>query len=129
MLGYNRLVKVKPMPHIPRSMAPSGMIDPATTPRAPRKAPLAQKPSVPYAGSGKGEANPSSKIRSGNQLVDKLSMKDWDVDPIKIMKHLTQQEVETDEHSGIVSGKAAAAAVPPPLVPTAPTVIKEYKPL
>lgn len=92
------------MPHIPRSMAPSGLVDPATVPRAPRRAPLKAKPTVPYMGSGDGETNPVSRMRTGNQMVEKLSMKNWDVDPLRVMKHLFDKEVKADEHSGLVSG-------------------------
>lgn len=30
-------------------------------------------------------------------------MKDWDVDPLRVMKHLFNKEVTADEHSGLVS--------------------------
>lgn len=92
------------MPHIPRSMAPSGMIDPATVPRAPRRPVTQKKPPVPYMGSGDGEVNPNSRLRTGNKMVGKLSMKDWDVDPLRILKQLHGKEIKVDEHSGMVSG-------------------------
>ena len=91
------------MPHIPRSMAPSGLVDPSTVPRAARKAPGKTKPPVPYMGSGKGEINPTSKLTQKNPLVKKLSMKDWDVDPLQVLKHLSDKEYKVDEHSGLVS--------------------------
>jgi hypothetical protein len=91
------------MPHIPRSMAPSGLIDPASLPRAPRRPATQQKPPVPYLGSGNGEVNPTSRLRTGNQMVGKLSMKNWDVDPMKIIKQLHGKEFKVDEYSGMVS--------------------------
>ena len=85
-------------------MAPSGLVDPSTVPRAPRKSPTKAKPPVPYMGSGEGEVNPVSRMRTGNNMVGKLSMKDWDVDPLRVMKHLSDKEYKADEHSGLVSG-------------------------
>jgi len=55
-------------------------------------------------GSGNGEVDPTSRIRTGSQMVGKLSMKDWDVDPLRVMKHLFNKEFTADEHSGLVSG-------------------------
>ena len=91
------------MPHIPRSMAPSGMIDPSTVPRAPVRQTTRTKPPVPYMGSSPGEIAPTERMRQGNQLVDKLSMKNWEVDPMKIIKQLSDKEVKSDEYSGMVS--------------------------
>jgi len=88
------------MPHIPRSMAPSGMIDPSTVPRAPIKN---TKPPVPYMGSSTGEVTPTGKTRKSTQMVGKLSMKDWDVSPMKVMQHLYGKELKADEYSGMVS--------------------------
>ena len=92
------------MPHIPRSLAPSGLVDPSTVPRAPRKATTQKKPPVPYMGSGDGETDPARRMRTGNKMIGKLSMKDWDVDPVRILKMLTDREIKPDEHSGLVSG-------------------------
>jgi len=36
-------------------------------------------------------------------MVGKLSMKDWDVDPMRVLKHLLNKEMVADEHSGLVS--------------------------
>ena len=91
------------MPHIPRSMAPSNLVDPSTVPRATKKPPGKQKPPVPYMGSGKGETNPVSRMTQKNSMVEKLNMKKWDVDPLTVMKHLSGKEVKVDEHSGLVS--------------------------
>ena len=91
------------MPHIPRSMAPSGLVDPATVPRAPRRPVTQQKPPVPYLGSGKGEVDPANRLRSGNKMVGKLNMMTWDVDPLRVLGHLSGKEMKADEHSGMVS--------------------------
>jgi len=90
------------MPHIPRSIAPTGQLGAINAPRAePRKS--LSKPPVPYMGSGRGEVDPiSSKLR-GNKMVGKLSMKEWDVDPMRVLKQLTGKEMVSDEHSGMVS--------------------------
>jgi hypothetical protein len=53
-------------------------------------------------GSGSGEVNPVRRKMRGNRMVGKLSMKDWDVDPLRVMKHLGKEMV-ADEHSGMVS--------------------------
>lgn len=91
------------MAHVSRSLAPSGMIDPATVPRAPVRT-TNDKPPVPYLGSGKSEANPLEKVREGRKkLVERLNMQDWDVDPVKVYKHLTDKELTVDEHSRLVS--------------------------
>jgi len=89
------------MPHIPRRLAPTGQLGAFEAPRAaPRKA--QSKPPVPYMGSGRGEVDPVKKLR-GNKLVGKLSMKDWDIDPMRIINHLLGKEMVADEHSGMVS--------------------------
>ena len=91
------------MPPVPRSLAPSGMIDPATVPRAPLRH-TADKPPVPYLGSGKSEANPLEKITDGKKkMVERVNMRDWDVDPVRVYKHLTDKELVVDEHSRLVS--------------------------
>ena len=88
------------MPYIPRSIAPSGMIDPATVPRAPRS--VAAKPPVAYTVGGKD--NPTTKSDSGRQkMVNRLTMVDWDVEPVKVYKQLTDKELDIDEHSRMVS--------------------------
>lgn len=53
-------------------------------------------------GSGKGEVDPAARLR-GNKMVGKLSMKDWDVDPLRVMKQIFNKEMMADEHSGMVS--------------------------
>lgn len=91
------------MPHIPRSMAPSGLVDPSTVPRAPRRT-TKRKPDVPYMGSGKGESKPvAQKVTRKNPMIQRLSMRDWDVDPLRVMKLMMDKEVKADEHSGLVS--------------------------
>ena len=91
------------MAYAPRSMAPSGMIDPATVPRAPLRT-TNDKPPVPYLGSGKSEANPLEKVTDGKKkMVERVNMRDWDVDPVRVYKHLTDKELAVDEHSRLVS--------------------------
>lgn len=97
------------MAYIPRSMAPSGRVDPATVPRAPLRT-VSDKPPVPYLGSGKSEANPLEKIRGGkNKMVERLNMQEWDVDPVKVYKHMTEKELDVDEHSRLVSPRRNSA--------------------
>ena len=43
------------------------------------------------------------KKMRGNKMVGKLSMKDWNVDPMRVIKHLLGKEMNADEHSGMVS--------------------------
>lgn len=90
------------MPHIPRTLAPSGL-NAAGLPRSPVRS-TTDKPPTPYAGSGKSEANPVDRILSKkNRLIERLSMEKWDVDPVKVYKHLTGKELAIDEHSRLVS--------------------------
>lgn len=83
------------MPHIPRRIAPTGKLGGFDIPRAEPKSSQA-KPPVPY------KANKAGKKPQSNRLVQRLSMGDWDVDPLKVLKHLGQ-EVTVDEHSRMVS--------------------------
>jgi len=79
------------------------MIDPATVPRAPLKS-ASERPPVPYMGSGKSEDNPAAKLDSGRRkMINQLNMADWDVDPVKVYKQLTDKELDIDEHSRMVS--------------------------
>lgn len=89
------------MPHIPRSIAPSSLVDPASVPRAPARS-TAVKPAVSFAGTGE---TPASKKpgRVRNQLMGKLSMKNWDVSSLQIIQQLVDKGVTADEHSGMVS--------------------------
>lgn len=88
------------MPHIPRtSIAPSGLTSPDTVPRAPKKATGNPKPATPY----RGDAKPVTESKKNSLMGDKLSMKDWDVDPMKVIKQLINREIKVDEHSGMVS--------------------------
>ena len=88
------------MPHIPRSLAPSNL--PLNLPEAPR-APKSQnvKPQVPYRPASNTHQNMG--VKSGNSLVTKLSMKDWDFSPLKVYQLLTNKEAKSDEYSGLVS--------------------------
>ena len=88
------------MPHIPRSMAPSGQVDFSAIPRAPKS--TAKKATVPLR-SQKPAVSPKRRSGNGIKLVQKLSMRDWDVDPIRVLGHLTGKEVTADEFSGMVS--------------------------
>jgi hypothetical protein len=90
------------MPHIPRSLAPSGLVNPDTVPRAPLRS-TADKPPLPYMGSGKSEANPLDKVFGKKKMIGRINMEDWDVDPLKIYKNLTGKELAVDEHSRLVS--------------------------
>jgi hypothetical protein len=54
-------------------------------------------------GSSTGEVTPTGKTRKSTQMVGKLSMKDWDVSPMKVMQHLYGKELKADEYSGMVS--------------------------
>lgn len=83
-------------------MAPSGLINPDSVPRAPVRT-TAEKPPVPYMGSGQAEANPLEKLGGRKKLLGRISMEDWDVDPLKVLKHLTGKELAVDEYSRLVS--------------------------
>jgi len=87
------------MPHIPRSIDPSGLTSPDMVPRAPKKATGSPKPATPY----RGDAKPVTESKKNPLMGDKLSMKAWDVDPMKIIRHLINREFTVDEHSGMVS--------------------------
>jgi len=84
------------MPYIPRSMAPSGLTDPSLVPRSSKKS--TKKSAVPYQGKPK-----DPQKERGNPMTNKLSMKDWDVDPMKVLNQITGKEHAADEHSGMVS--------------------------
>lgn len=36
-------------------------------------------------------------------LGDKLNMRDWDMDPVKVIQQLLNQEITVDDYSGMVS--------------------------
>lgn len=64
------------MPYIPRDHL-------AALPRQPL-ATTAEKPPVPYMGSGANEANPLDRILGKKRMIERLSLEDWDVDPARI---------------------------------------------
>jgi hypothetical protein len=88
------------MPYIPRNSPLDTQVTPGMVPRAPVN-PIAAKPPLPYLGSGKNEAPAGAK--KNNKLVSRLNMKDWDVDPLKVLKMLTGEEMQVDEYSRMVS--------------------------
>ncbi len=90
------------MPHIPRTLAPSGLTNSDGVPRAPLRT-TAEKPPVPYMGSGDGEANPADRKQERKKLLGRISMEDWDVDPLKVYQYMTGKELAVDEHSRLVS--------------------------
>jgi hypothetical protein len=71
-------------------------------PRAPLKATNKPKPATPYLS---GETKKTGEPKPRNPMMgDKLSMEDWDVDPMKIVKQLvSDRNVQVDEHSGMVT--------------------------
>lgn len=83
-------------------MAPSGLINPDSVPRAPVRS-TADKPPVPYMGSGQSESNPLDKVLGRKKLIGRISMEKWDVDPLRVLKHLIGKELAVDEHSRLVS--------------------------
>ncbi len=87
------------MPYVPRR-APSGLVDPSTLPRAPVT--TTERPKVPFHGNSQQETK-SASSKKGTKMVGKLSMRDWDVDPAKVFKSFFTNEVNFDEHSGLVS--------------------------
>ena len=89
------------MPHIPRSMAPSGQIDFGAVPRAPKSS--TKKATVPLKAPSSNRSTPKRPSGRGVKLVQKLSMRDWDVDPLRVLNHLTGKEITADEFSGVVS--------------------------
>jgi len=90
------------MPYIPRTLAPSSLINPDSVPRAPARS-SGGKPPLPYMGSGQSEANPLDKSSGHNKLTGRISMEKWDVDPLKVLKQLTGKELIVDEYSRLVS--------------------------
>ena len=90
------------MPHIPRtSIAPSSLASPGFVPQAPRKPASGPKPATPYRGNTQPVAEPAKQ--KNPMMGDKLSMKDWDVDPVKVIQQLLDKEITVDEYSGMVS--------------------------
>lgn len=74
-----------------------------TVPRAPLRSDL-PKATVPQAAS---ESKPARAGR-GLKFIDRLSMQDWDVDPLRVYVHLTGKELDVDEHSRLVSAPKPA---------------------
>lgn len=75
-------------------------VDPLNSNNLP-KAPLrndGKRADVPIMSSGTGDY-----INKQNALMSRLSMKKWDVDPVKVYKLLTEKELDVDEYSGLVS--------------------------
>ncbi len=89
------------MPHIPRSMPPADLGILGSVPKAPRTS--KKKSTVPYNGPSTPKKMPDSSSAKRTKLVQKLSMRDWDVDPLRIINQVTQEENKADEHSGLVS--------------------------
>jgi hypothetical protein len=89
------------MPYVPRSIAPlTGLaVDFNTVPKA--QSQPTSKATVPYRPT-RTEASRSG-VKKSNPLNGKLSLKDWDVDPLKVMKQILGKEYKADEHSGLVS--------------------------
>lgn len=74
-------------------------LNPNNLPKAPLRDDR-QRIDVPYAGNRAGIGgyeNPQ------NKLLQKLSMKRWDVDPLKVYKLMTNKELILDEYSRLVS--------------------------
>jgi protein associated with RNAse G/E len=42
-------------------------------------------------------------------MVERLNMQEWDVDPVKVYKHMTEKELDIDEHSRLVSSRRNSA--------------------
>jgi len=91
------------MPYIPRSIAPvSGLgLDFNTVPKAPASSSGVPKPAVPLKSASSSFVAPRAAQK--NPLTGKLSMRDWDVDPLRVMKQILGKEYKADEHSGLVS--------------------------
>ena len=83
------------MPRQPRRLSPS------TTPR---EAGHSVNPAMPepYLGSGKNEEDPRQK-RDKVKMIGRVSMFDYKVDPLDILKHLTGSTYVADESTGLVS--------------------------
>jgi hypothetical protein len=88
------------MPHIPRTLAPSTLINPDSVPRAPLRT-AATKPPTPYTSGTRTKT--TSKSAKQPKLVGKLNMQKWDVDPLKVFQQLTGKELAVDEYSRLVS--------------------------
>lgn len=83
------------MPHLPRNLAPtSGGFDFSSVPRQPIQA--KKKVTVPY-------SQAEHTVRDNSLLGEKLNIKDWDFDPMRVIKILTGKEANKDEYSGLVS--------------------------
>jgi len=87
------------MPHIPRTLSPTGF-NFNQLPKAPKRE--TPKKAVPYKPStSKNSLSPT--VNQGNSLLNKLSLKEWDYSPLQIYKILLQKEANSDEYSGLVS--------------------------
>ncbi len=94
------------MAYIPRQLAPTSGFNLNSVPQQPKSS-SGPKPSVSFKGPRVPRANPMA--RETNPLVGKVNFKDWDVDPMRIMKHLLDKEMVADEHSGLVSNSRHSA--------------------
>ena len=83
------------MPRQPRKLSPS------TTPREAGNSLNAPVP-APYLGSGKDEEDPR-KQRDRVKLIGRVSMFDYEVDPLSVLKTLTGNEYIKNESTGLVS--------------------------
>ncbi len=87
------------MPHIPRTLSPTSF-DYNALPKAPKTSkPKAQVPYKPSTSLN----SLSPTVSKGNSLISKLSMKEWDFNPLQVYKILMQKEAKSDEYSGLVS--------------------------
>lgn len=82
------------MPHIPRSIAPTDLRSiAANTPKQPK---VADKKPIQY--------RPEKPTTDQNHLLGKkLNIKDWDFNPVTVLKLMTGKEAKADEYSGLVS--------------------------
>lgn len=87
------------MPHIPRTLSPTGF-NFNQLPKAPKRE--TPKKAVPYKPSTSASSL-SPTLKQGNGLISKLSLKEWDFSPLQVYKLLMQKEANSDEYSGLVS--------------------------
>jgi len=83
------------VPRQPRQLGPSA---------TPREAGHSMNPPMPapYMGSGKDEEDPR-KQRDRVKLIGRVSMFDYEVDPLTVLKTLTGDEYTKHESTGLVS--------------------------
>lgn len=88
------------MPYIPRTNATTA-INAAGAPREPLRS-TADKPPIPYLGSGKSEKNPLDNIIGRKKMLSRLDMSKWDVDPLQVLKSITGKEFVVDDYNRLV---------------------------